>query len=206
MPVVEEPLAEHPAPTSAEKAFGEPPTPVVVEKSTAIEEEPLVEPLVPVTTENPPVVEEPSATPAPISVEKEPVKPPVPVTTENPPVVEESPTTAKLPNTAATQLDKVYKGGDQYGPVSNNERLWDIATKVRPDPNVSRDVMMKALFLANPQAFAKPTMDYLKTGSVLRIPTLQEIVEHTGSTVAKSLLEQQSATESRNEPEVTPVD
>jgi FimV-like protein len=204
MPVIEEPSAEPPAPISAEKASDEPPTPVVVEKPTVIEEEPPV----PVTAEKAPIVEEPlAAAPAPISVEKEPVEPPVPVTAEKAPIVEESPTTAELPNTAALQLDKVYKGGDQYGPVSNNERLWDIATKVRPDPNVSRDVMMKALFLANPQAFTKPTMDYLKTGSVLRIPTLQEIVEHTGSTVAKSLLEQQSATESRKiEPEVTPVD
>ncbi len=67
--------------------------------------------------------------------------------------------------------------------------------------------MMKALFLANPQAFTKPTMDHLKAGSMLRIPTLQEIVKYTDSPVAKSLLEQQRAAESRKaDPGTAPVD
>jgi len=35
-------------------------------------------------------------------------------------------------------------------------------------------------------------MDYLKVGVTLRIPTLREIVDHTGSKVAKQLLEQQA--------------
>jgi Tfp pilus assembly protein FimV len=50
-------------------------------------------------------------------------------------------------------------------------------------------------------------MDHLKAGSMLRIPTLQEIVEYTDSTVAKSLLEQQRAAESRKaDPGAAPVD
>jgi Tfp pilus assembly protein FimV len=50
-------------------------------------------------------------------------------------------------------------------------------------------------------------MDHLKAGSVLRIPTLQEIVKYTDSTVAKSLLGQQRAAESRKaDPGTAPVD
>ncbi|MCB1780719.1 MAG: hypothetical protein KDJ34_11655, partial [Candidatus Competibacteraceae bacterium] len=87
-----------------------------------------------------------------------------------------------------------YKGGDQYGPVSNNERLWNIAGKVVPDPSIDRDIMMKALFMANPQAFSKSSMDYLKEGALLKIPTLREIVKYTGSSAAQQLLKKQQGT------------
>ena len=95
-----------------------------------------------------------------------------------------------------------YKEGDQYGPVMPNERLWDIAAKVRPAPNIGVDIMMKALFAINPTAFSKEGMDYLKVGVTLQIPTLREIVDHTGSKVAKQLLEQQAAANQVAEPEV----
>ena len=85
-----------------------------------------------------------------------------------------------------------YKGGEQYGPVAPNERLWDIAAKVRPTPDIGIDIMMKALFAINPTAFSKAGMDYLKVGVTLRVPTLQEIVDHTDSKAAKQLLEQQA--------------
>ena len=88
----------------------------------------------------------------------------------------------------------VYKGGDLYGPVAANERLWDIGIKVRPDPAIGKDAMMRALFMVNPQAFSKPgNMNSLKLGVMLRVPTLQEIADLAGSGVARRLLEQQSA-------------
>lgn len=84
----------------------------------------------------------------------------------------------------------------QYGPVAANERLWDIATKVRPDPSIGKEHMMKALLKANPQAFTKANnMDSLKVGSTLRIPTLREIVDYTGAAAARQLLEQRQAGE-----------
>ena len=105
---------------------------------------------------------------------------------------------------------QVYKGGDLYGPVTPNERLWDIATKVRPGPAVGKEVMMKALFKANPQAFSKANnMDSLKVGATLRIPTLQEIVEYTGSKAASQLLKQQQTAETppavTSEPAAAPL-
>lgn len=84
------------------------------------------------------------------------------------------------------------QAGAQYGPVASNERLWDIATKVRPDPGISKEHMMKALLKANPQAFAKAgNMGSLKVGATLRIPTVREIADYTGSKAARQLLEQQ---------------
>ena len=100
-------------------------------------------------------------------------------------------------STVAEPIHSDYKGGDQYGPVSTNERLWDIAGKVRPNPGIGRDVMMKALFMANPQSFSKPDMNSLKVGAILRVPTLREIADYTDSKVARQLLEQQQATETQ---------
>ncbi len=79
-----------------------------------------------------------------------------------------------------------------YGPVAPNERLWKIATKVVPDPRISQQHMMKALFKVNPDAFSKANdMNSLKAGAILRIPTLAEIVQHSASKSAKRLLEEQ---------------
>ena len=117
-------------------------------------------------------------------------KPPVAV---KPPVAE-SPEVAKPPQIAPEPVAKVYKGNDQYGPIQPNERLWDIAAEVCPDPKISAEVMVRALFAVNPTAFSGKNIDHLKENAILRIPTLQEIADHTGSSAAKQLLEQQAAT------------
>ena len=107
---------------------------------------------------------------------------------------------------AAEPSPHPYQAGDQYGPIAPNERLWDIAAKVRPDPAISKEHMMKALFKANPQAFSKPdNMDRLKVGATLRIPTLQEIVIYTGSKAANQLLEQQWTVETPAAPVAEPA-
>ncbi|MDS4041875.1 MAG: FimV/HubP family polar landmark protein, partial [Candidatus Competibacter sp.] len=80
---------------------------------------------------------------------------------------------------------KTWEPGATYGPVPPGEGLWAIALKLRPDPGISRDQMMQALFRANPQAFSKAGVGGLKTGAMLRIPTLREIADFTGSPVAR---------------------
>ena len=136
-----------------------------------------------------------------------------------PPVVETPPAEATAPPAVEVTVpppvspaiestkpatETTYKGGEQYGPVAPNERLWDIAAKVRPDPSIGKDVMMKALFVANPQAFSKSGINQMKLGVLLRVPTLQEIVEYTGSEAAKQLLDlerQQAAITALPKPE-----
>lgn len=96
------------------------------------------------------------------------------------------------PEAAAPIVSAVTPISDRYGPVVANERLWDVADRVRPDPAISREHMMQTLLKANPQAFSKPgNMDSLKVGVTLRIPTLQEIADYTGSKAAKELLGRQ---------------
>jgi FimV-like protein len=88
----------------------------------------------------------------------------------------------------------------QYGPVAPNERLWTIAAKLRPDPSISTSIMVQALFAANPQAFSQENMDFLKVDAILRIPTLREIVEYTGSLAAQQLLELDQQNQARPTP------
>ncbi|MCC8995124.1 MAG: hypothetical protein LM550_15845, partial [Candidatus Contendobacter sp.] len=83
---------------------------------------------------------------------------------------------------------KTYAPGDSYT-VMPGDGLWGIALKVRPDPGITREQMMQALFRANPQAFSKAGIPGLKMGATLRIPTLREIADWTGSPVAKRLAE-----------------
>ena len=111
----------------------------------------------------------------------------------------DSATSSRAIASSTAQPDKItqgkevtYQGGEQYGPVGANERLWDIATKVRPDAEIGKDVMVKALFLANPQAFSGREIDNMKEGALLRVPTLEEIVKHTSSPAAKALLEKRN--------------
>lgn len=85
-----------------------------------------------------------------------------------------------------------YPAGGVYGPIRANERLWDIAEKLSPSPSIGTDIMMRAVFKANPQAFGKrDDMNSLKVGATLRVPTLEEIVRYTGSGAAKRLLDGQ---------------
>ncbi|MBE2293563.1 MAG: hypothetical protein IAF00_01390, partial [Phycisphaerales bacterium] len=81
-----------------------------------------------------------------------------------------------------------FRPGDMYGPVTPGEGLWGIALKTRPDPGINRDQMMQALFQINPDAFGNGKISNLRIGAFLRIPTLQEIADLTGSEVAKQLI------------------
>jgi pilus assembly protein FimV len=57
-----------------------------------------------------------------------------------------------------------------YGPVRQNDTLWSIAKRVRPDTGVTVHQTMVALYYANPDAFAGNNMNNLKAGSVLKLP------------------------------------
>ena len=67
------------------------------------------------------------------------------------------------------------EGGD-YGPVAPQETLWSIAYKLRPDPaTITMDQMQVAIFNANPKAFHGGSIRGLMKGSMLRIPSADEI-------------------------------
>jgi len=59
--------------------------------------------------------------------------------------------------------------GSEYGAVQRNETLWGIAQRVRPDPALSTNQIMVALYNANPEAF-DGNINRLRAGAILRVP------------------------------------
>ena len=65
-------------------------------------------------------------------------------------------------------------GPSEYGPVQAHETLWRIAMATKPQ-GVSAQQMAVALQRKNPHAFFEGNLNNLKRGSILRIPTQEEI-------------------------------
>jgi len=76
-------------------------------------------------------------------------------------------------------------------PVRNGQTLWGIASANRV-PGVTVEQMMVALLRANPNAFMNGNMNSLKRGSILRVPTADEVAGMDAQ-VALSNVEDQHA-------------
>ncbi len=57
-----------------------------------------------------------------------------------------------------------------YGPVRSNESLWNIAQKLKPDPAVTTEQMIMAIYRENPDAFLGGNVNALKAGVTLKVP------------------------------------
>ncbi len=86
-----------------------------------------------------------------------------------------------------------------YGPVRDNQSLFQIAQSITRSNAVTIDQVMAALIKANPQAFKNGNPSYLYAGSILRVPTLGQ-VQAMGPAQATAFLAGQGAT-----PAVRPV-
>jgi FimV-like protein len=118
----------------------------------------------------PRMAESPSESPA-MSQES-----PAPAMSGEPSVVtqpDEPPPMASSPGPAAEP--SVAYDGETYGPVQPKETLWSIAYKLRTDPALTMDQMQVAIFNANPKAFEAGRLTGLMKGSVIRIPSADEI-------------------------------
>lgn len=130
-----------------------------------------------------------ASTPAPIVA---PVSKPVPAPDVPPPPPPESeffetstearaaarssaPRSPRLP--AAKPLPMASGSTGSYGPVKPQETLWRVATNTRPSSTISMDQMMLALVEANPGIIIKGIT--LTAGSMLRVPSLVEILNYS---------------------------
>lgn len=84
----------------------------------------------------------------------------------------ESPAARSQASSAATA--PAYQG-DVYGPVAENDTLWQIALKVRPNREYSVQQTMLALQRLNPDAFINGNINLLRQGQVLRVPASADI-------------------------------
>jgi len=89
-----------------------------------------------------------------------------PASTE-PALINETPRQA-TPADAAASAESSYQ-------VNAGDTLWEIAQSTRPDGSISVQQMMVAIQRANEDAFIGSNINQLRSGRVLRIPSLQEI-------------------------------
>lgn len=61
-----------------------------------------------------------------------------------------------------------------YGPVKEQDTLWTIADRLRPDNSATVQQTMLALYYKNPQAFASNNINSLMKGAVLKAPSSAE--------------------------------
>ncbi len=63
-----------------------------------------------------------------------------------------------------------------YGPVKPNESLWNIAQKLKPDPAVTTEQMVMAIYRENPDAFLGGNVNALKAGVTLKVPDREKVM------------------------------
>lgn len=78
-------------------------------------------------------------------------------------------TSAYAPATARGSVEK-YR-------VKENDTLWSMASRMRPDESVSVEQMMLALVRKNPEAFIEENINGVKRGYILRVPDQQEALQ-----------------------------
>lgn len=78
-------------------------------------------------------------------------------------------------NPRPSQPEQSNYSGSSYGPVSNTDTLWSIASRVRPDRSVSIHQTLVAIYRTNPDAFANGNINNLLEGKVLSIPDASTI-------------------------------
>ncbi|MGO1295950.1 MAG: FimV/HubP family polar landmark protein, partial [Vibrio sp.] len=62
-----------------------------------------------------------------------------------------------------------------FGPTTESETLWSIASKLRPSNQVTVQQTLLAIYRLNPQAFENQNIHSLLPGSTLRIPSLAQV-------------------------------
>lgn len=104
-----------------------------------------------------------------------------------------APVTTAAANTATISSDSGRSMSYQYQPmpqatttaspdqyrVQQNDTLWSIANRLRPDSSVSVEQMMLALVRKNPEAFIQENINGVKRGYILRTPSRDEATQIT---------------------------
>jgi pilus assembly protein FimV len=98
-----------------------------------------------------------------------------------------------------TLTEGVAKAGETYR-VRRDETLWEIALKARPTKKLSVQQTMMGIQRNNPHAFINGNINRLKAGSVLRLPTEQEVRTAVSRNQAVSEVAQQNRQWKTGEP------
>ena len=104
-------------------------------------------------------------------------------------IVDKIDKTSKFVNRQLNQPDQSEQPLQTYGPVKNNESLWDIAAQLRTDKSASIAQMAIALFLENPGVFINNNINGLLVGVTLSVPDKNQVIR-LSKQEAESILQQ----------------
>ncbi|WP_067981536.1 FimV/HubP family polar landmark protein [Neptuniibacter pectenicola] len=93
-----------------------------------------------------------------------------------------------------------YRAADGKVRVGNNDTLWSIVIKHRPNESISAKKMMIALQKKNPHAFVDNNINGLRAGAVLTLPTLAEINKLNEKDAALEVVRQASQWKNKSMP------
>lgn len=128
----------------------------------------------------------PMATPAPAA----PVAAAQPAPTPAPTPEPAAPAPAPTPVAAEPAPAPAAAAAGDYGPIGQGETLWEIAQATRPQGVNDMNKFMIALLRMNPDAFYEQNINALKRGSILRIPSNDEINAVASSEAADAVRSQ----------------
>ncbi len=84
---------------------------------------------------------------------------------------------AQTRQTSGAYASAAERGAVEKYRVKENDTLWSMASRMRPDESVSVEQMMLALVRKNPEAFIQENINGVKRGYILRVPDQQEALQ-----------------------------
>src|SRR5450759_4036694 len=141
--------------------------PVAVGPAVTLESQPIVQAA-------PPVELAPAVTPEPQSIAP-----------TAPRVAAPAKPAAKAPVVTRPAAAPAKAESKKYGPVKGGDTLFSIAASVKPE-GVTLEQMLVSLYHANPDAFGG-NMNRLKTGTILRVPEKEHVIETGQSEAVKEM-------------------
>ena len=109
-----------------------------------------------------------------------------------PDLVETSASVSAISSARQASEDSELRPGETYR-VKSDDTLWKIAAKSRPSKDVSIQQTIVGIQRINPRAFMGGNINRLKAGSVLRLPTADEIEGISGKSAVREVANQNRA-------------
>ncbi|MFT7129043.1 MAG: pilus assembly protein FimV, partial [Gammaproteobacteria bacterium] len=110
----------------------------------------------------------------------------------DPDLVETSASVSTMSSARQASMDSELRPGETYR-VESDDTLWKIAAKSRPSRDVSIQQTLVGIQRINPRAFMGGNINRLKAGSVLRLPTEDEIDGISGKSAVREVANQNRA-------------
>lgn len=105
---------------------------------------------------------------------------------------------AREETSASRPAPPVQPAGGEYGPVSNGETLWGIATNWSRGTGLEINKVMIAIQRENPEAFLRGNINLLKRGAILRMPQVEDVRSLDTASVISEVREQTAEFEGRS--------